>query len=332
MKRLLIVAAICVIAAPAFASSEILPISGVDYLTYNAETGKVTPATAETRYGGSIWACTERSGYFFGVVEKELLLDWGDIAGPVAIGGFGFNEFTNSQAGSGDNQLVVGIYAEENGRNSLGRILLAGYIIDNVPGSTHPPNEFWGYVWGVEPNDPFIIDGSDMDGDDLIDFGYIFWYETIRDAGALMGPAMAVADPNVLPPTAPGIENRFDYFQEPNYYADPNLQDGYYGTYWFGGNPYAQFYFELFAPQCPNRGEAERYCQADIDGAFDCVVGLSDLAQLLSNYGCTTGCTLMMGDVNPYDIWFPGDGLIDLADLAELLSQYGDDCNWPPAP
>ena len=40
-------------------------------------------------------------------------------------------------------------------------------------------------------------------------------------------------------------------------------------------------------------------------------------------------CSLMMGDVDPYDDWFPGDGDIDLGDLAELLSQYGDDCTWP---
>jgi hypothetical protein len=99
------------------------------------------------------------------------------------------------------------------------------------------------------------------------------------------------------------------------------------GTYSFGGDPFAQFYMELFAPGCPNRGDSGQYCEADIDGTFDCVVSLSDLAQLLANYGCTTGCTRMMGDVNPYDRWFPGDGDVDIADLAELLGQYGDDCN-----
>jgi hypothetical protein len=36
-----------------------------------------------------------------------------------------------------------------------------------------------------------------------------------------------------------------------------------------------------------------------------------------------------MGDIDPYDRWFPGDGVIGLGDLAELLGQYGDNCNWP---
>ena len=144
-----------------------------------------------------------------------------------------------------------------------------------------------------------------------------------------------------IPPPAecPGIEDAFDLFLIPEENTDfnyilqfdvnnplPNFQ----GSMWFGGYPvFSQWYFELFAPECPNRGDAGRYCQADIDGSFDCIVSLADLAQLLGNYGMTTGASLAMGDVDPYDQWFPGDGDIDLGDLAELLGQYGDDCNLP---
>jgi len=95
---------------------------------------------------------------------------------------------------------------------------------------------------------------------------------------------------------------------------------------------------------CPELGDSGKGCSADIvpnngDGFWDyyddgdCDVDLADLAQLLSNYGCMTGCTHEMGDVWPetgdgmWEDGVDGDGLIDLNDLAELLSQYGDDCN-----
>ena len=53
---------------------------------------------------------------------------------------------------------------------------------------------------------------------------------------------------------------------------------------------------------------------ADLDG--DGQVGLSDLAQLLANYGTTGGATYAMGDLD-------GDGDVDLSDLAALLALYG---------
>jgi hypothetical protein len=74
---------------------------------------------------------------------------------------------------------------------------------------------------------------------------------------------------------------------------------------------------------CPNPGVSGSYCDADIDGSGDCVVGLADLAQLLGKYGVNSGATHEDGDLEPAG----GDGDVDLADLAELLGQYGDDCN-----
>lgn len=48
-------------------------------------------------------------------------------------------------------------------------------------------------------------------------------------------------------------------------------------------------------------------------------VDLSDLAQLLANYGTTSGAGYEDGDLD-------GDGDVDLADLAGLLALYGDEC------
>ena len=74
---------------------------------------------------------------------------------------------------------------------------------------------------------------------------------------------------------------------------------------------------------CPNPGASGAYCTADIDGSGDCLVNLADLAQLLANYGITSGATHEQGDIEPIG----GDGDVDLADLAALLAQYGNDCN-----
>ncbi len=335
-------AVVVLIVGPLFADIEILPISGVDYLNYDMTTGKVTPAAPGSRYGAAIWSCGWQYVNYFWSAEPdqgEMGFDWGDIAGPVGVGGLGFAEFTNSQAADGDCYAIIAIYAEENGGNSSGRVLVAGYRIENIPGSTHLPNEYWGHIWGVDLGTPFVLDGGDLDGDGLVDWGYAQFFSG-RTPGCLHGPPLCgLIDPNHLPPGAPGVEDAFDVFadtswnHDPNGWLDddPNLRSSFVGTYWFGGVPaFCQFYFQLYASQCPNRGDAGRYCHADIDGSFDCIVGLTDLAVLLSNYGMTTGASLLNGDVDPYDPYVSsGDGDVDFADLAELLSQYGDDCNGP---
>ncbi len=330
MKHLFIAATLALLGAPVWASPEILPISGTGHLCYDEGSGKVTPASNLRNYGYSLWAATQWSGYFFAQETTELTLDWGDIDGPVAVGGLGFAEYTNSQADDGDLKVVLMVYGEENGWNSTGRVAIAGYLIENVPGSAHPAEEYWGNIWGLDILTPFVLDGSDLDGDELTDFGYAHWFETIPTPGALAGPALVYMDPNGLPARPPGVDGWFDIFLDPNLYSDPNLSDAIYdGTYSICNT--FQFYFELFAPSCPNRGESGRYCLADIDGSFDCLVNLADLAECLSYYGMTTGATPLECDLDPYD---PdgcdhGDGDVDLADLAELLGQYGDNCNWP---
>jgi hypothetical protein len=332
-------AVVVLIAGPLFADIEILPIDGVDYLNYDMTTGKVTPAAPSTRYGAAIWSCGwQYVNYFWGAqpFDGDMGLDWGDIDGPAVVGGISFSEFTNSQAGDGDLYAIIAIYAEENGDDSAGRVLAAAYVINNIPGSDHPPDEYWGHIWDVDLDTRFVLDGTDLDGDGLVDWGYAQFFSGRTPPASMCrhGPALCdLIDPNHLPPAAPGVEDAFDLFMNSNWnngsqQFDPNnIEPFFVGTYW--GHAYAQFYFELHAPQCPNRGDAGRYCHADIDGSFDCIVGLTDLAVLLSNYGLTTGAHWRDGDVDPYDHYFPGDGDVDLGDLSELLGQYGDDCNWP---
>jgi hypothetical protein len=332
MKRLLIVAAICVIAAPVLASPDILPIKGVaGSRLYDVASGQQTPLTLENRLGPVIWDSTQDSGYFWGGQGcMEIALDWGDIQ-PAAVGGFGWAYATNASNGI---SMLITFYTDDNGWNQQGRDIVAGYLFTGMNGTITPANckLYWGWLYRAELVTPFVLLANDLDGDLLGDFSYTYWFDctTLHGcAGAIIGPLIS-GDPNAG--LAPGIENAFDIYNDPNYipapgYFDPNLTH-YVGTYWFGGVPFAQFYMELMAPACPNKGDSGRYCEADIAN-FDCIVGLADLAQLLGNYGCTTGCTLLMGDVDPYSRWFPGDGVIGLGDLAELLGQYGDNCNWP---
>jgi len=65
-------------------------------------------------------------------------------------------------------------------------------------------------------------------------------------------------------------------------------------------------------------GAAEStFCFGDLDG--DNEIGLSDLAQLLANYGETEGAVYEDGDLDE-------DGDVDLSDLAALLAVYGTTC------
>jgi hypothetical protein len=88
------------------------------------------------------------------------------------------------------------------------------------------------------------------------------------------------------------------------------------------GNQYACY--TIVADQtCPNPGSSGKFCSADIEGN-NCVVNLSDLAELLGAYGTCPG----EGGYNPdADLTDDGDPCIGLSDLAELLGQYNDDCN-----
>ena len=56
----------------------------------------------------------------------------------------------------------------------------------------------------------------------------------------------------------------------------------------------------------------------DLDGDGD--VDLANLAQLLANYGVTSGASYEDGDVD-------SDGDVDLADLAAVLATYGATCD-----
>jgi len=348
MRCLLLAVGVGLAAAPVLGGPELLPVRGVHYATYDLASGELRPAEAPVRIGTSVWAATAGTGWYFPSYSYGWnVLDWGDLADDgygttgTDIGGFAFAYATSLMMPTTLDAIIV-FYGDDDGFDTGTRFPLAGYWIANLPTGTTQGN-----VWTVtvdlqSQGLEFTMEGNDLDGDELLDFSYMYWFINLPPSAT--GPWVAY-DPNVTPARAPGCADAFDAFD------DPNLIPGSYrGTYWFGGDPYAQFYMELFdmfnnpGPQgCPNPGDSGKFCLADIhpndgDGTWfwlfdgDCIVGLDDLAQLLCHYGTTGGATHEDGDVWPengdgiWEDWADGDGRVDLADLSELLGQYGDDC------
>jgi hypothetical protein len=332
MSRIFCLSIIALLAAPVFADSDLIPVSGPPAcLRYDVKTGRMSPLLRdEPSNGRAIWSAIEPTGYFTGRFQGDCLLDWGDIPAGVPIGRLVFSYMTNSWWSSGDNTVVLAVYANDNGWGTTNRHILACYEVDNLPGMVFPYRPV-SLTINVDLDEPFVIDGDDLDGDALVDFSYVFWIKRIAEPNARLGPQIAGTDePNVIPPSCPGIEFPFDRFANPDFTLDPNMNLGfpggpaYLGTYWFGPTLFGQFYWEMFTAGCTEPGASGRYCVGDI-GNFNCVVDLADLAQLLGHYG-ESPAAYWMGDIYPDDAERPGDGVIDLSDLAEMLSQYGDDC------
>jgi hypothetical protein len=317
VKHLALIALSGLVAAPLFSDPRPLPADGVHYATYDFASGKIVPNGGGSRMGDMVWGTPACSGWF---VDGQVQ-DWGDIAPGQAIDGFLFGYATELLLPD-RLDVIIWFYGEENGCNSHNQVPLAGFNITDLPTGGPTWNSWLVTIDLTGSGHEFRIDGSDLDGDGLTDFGYGFWFQGVPPETAT-GPLIAEPDPNADPndpnydpfPTAPGAED--GWWHDGNCVMSP-----------YGGDPFAQICLELYGPEpnwpCPNPGPHGKYCLADIDCSGDCLVGLADLAQLLSNYGLTSGATRSDGDVQPFP-W--GDGDVDLADLAELLTQYGDDCN-----
>ena len=65
----------------------------------------------------------------------------------------------------------------------------------------------------------------------------------------------------------------------------------------------------------PCQQQADSSCPGDTDG--DLVVAVSDVLDVLSEFGCITNCTM---DIN-------GDGVTNVTDVLAVLSAFGTDCN-----
>ncbi|MFQ5807169.1 MAG: hypothetical protein ACE5I3_12040, partial [Phycisphaerae bacterium] len=124
-------------------------------------------------------------------------------------------------------------------------------------------------------------------------------------------PCIDAGDNDAVPPDIADLDGDgdvdepipFDLDGNPRFVDDPGMPDSGNGT-----------------PPIVDMGAYEfqgETCFGDLDGDDD--IDLTDLAQLLGNYGTTSGAVYTDGDLDR-------EGDVDLADLAALLSVYGTSC------
>ena len=299
----------------AMAGSDIVPMHLAGQLLYDEATGQFSEISRLSREQRPYWSARDATGLLQIHDSNVAMLQWADMPAQKEIGGISYSWFTNSQDSDGQNSFAIMIYQNENGYNSTGRELVAGFMLDNVPGSDGPLNEYWGFYLKLTPVAPFTLDGADLDGDGLVDFGYMIRTRVLRTPGARWGQAFAApTDPN-QPEYTSGSEHCYDQFVGENYVGTNCVEP-----------PLAPFYFELLEPACPNSTSGAK-CRGDLNS--DCVVDLQDLAILLSSYGVHGAPAWWEGDIAPYGPGhpIPGDQAVNLEDLAELLSSYGENCS-----
>jgi len=244
--------------------------------------------------GGATFTEYDCESFYFGLYGPPAISGYIRTAVGAPIGGV---LVSASNAGGSDTSGSDGFYSLWVGYG------WSGQVTPSAPGYTFdPPSRSYANV---------ITNLTDQDYTGTPDRVDIWGYVRTADGGGL-GDVLVSADNDGGSDT-----------------TDP---DGFYRLWVFGGwsgrvTPSKEGY--VFDP--PSRGysavfETQAYqdyvgtpvsCPGDLDGDGD--IDLSDLAQLLSNYGETSGMTYWDGDLDC-------DGDVDLTDLAALLAVYGTTC------
>lgn len=345
---LLALAAVGLLASPALASSDLLPVRNIRYANYDAAAGKLSRTlTSGARNGTTCWDSTRTTGFFTSRPVTQLVLDWGDLS-PTSCTTVGCFQIAYATDSSAPITVDVVFYIDENGFDSVGRTPVAAFRLTGLPGGVSGPGIYNGWIITVDVNCGVDLSAAtDLDADGCLDFGYSYQFRGTGDGSGgtaeRHGPLIADADPNIIPFPAKGIEDAFDRFSvDPNSPPGPNdlylpdVNTLYDGTFFFGGNPFAQFYFQIQScdpndaidievVECPfgNCVNPELNCVYTItsvtmlgDLDHDGDVDITDLAILLSNFGTASGATPDDGDLD-------NDGDVDITDLSLLLSLFG---------
>lgn len=316
-------AALAICAGPAFAGGELMPVRSIRHATLDYSSGVISGAGGVNR-SSACWSSTDASGYFLPIAPHKLLLDWGDLdASCESPDRFSIGYATDSLTPV---TCDIVFYSDENGFDSVGRTPLYAFQLSGLPGGVSGPGVYSGWAFTINIGSPIDLTNvgtaSDLDGDGRIDFGYSF---NFRAGSGSSGPLIAAADPNIVPYAAPGIEDAYDRFHTdsnqppgPNELLLPGYNTNYWGSDWFGGVPFAQFYFQFDSNACSN------ICPSGVLGDLkpgpsgDGDVDLADLGMLLANYGAgSVSCA--EGDIEPTC----GDGDVDLEDLVAILGPFG---------
>ncbi|MEM7314523.1 MAG: PEP-CTERM sorting domain-containing protein [Planctomycetota bacterium] len=203
--------------------------SKVSHYNYDFASGAVTPATSSSEEGpGVAWDATMFVGSFWnggantGIGGEDV--DWGDVAPGTVVNGFDIGIASDS---TDDIDLTINFYEPGDGFGDASA-LVASFPL-TLPGPGDPIN---GGIFAAT----FTIDlvGSEFT---LADGNFEYGYEYVNNGnGAATGPLLVALDPT----NAPGTDDAWD-----QYVGGTQASGGTVSTFFFGGDPYAQFYMKL---------------------------------------------------------------------------------------
>lgn len=231
MKGFLVAAATAVLAFPALAQ-ELTPVGSVQHGKYSMATGEYSLEGGVQRFGpATAWDSTLFTGFFSNRISSQWVVDWGDVANGTFVNGFQMAYATNSTVPV---DITVNFYDNGNGFGDAST-LAASYLISGLPGSASGGIEAFAFDIDLMGGFEFTINSADLDGDNLADFEYEYNMTNRGNATATgMGPLISTG--------GVGEEDVFDRY-------DGNSQAGggtLGGTFFFGGNPLAQFHMRLY--------------------------------------------------------------------------------------
>jgi hypothetical protein len=249
MKKLLLLALVALLSAlPALAQSpnldsKLTAVEGVIHLgTLDLATGQIT---ADKAAGDIIWDATVPTGFFRGSASTtEEVIDEGDLPAGTVVQSFQIGFATDAVGTVG---LQYAFYTN-NQFNTVGaplNLYNGDPAVFDLSISGLVGGGFFAYTLNVNiPGGGMIINGPDLDLDGDTDWG---WGVVVTDFGnaTALGPSITGLGPAAV--GAPGAADLFDVFNPP--VLEPGAT--YAGTFFFGGNPFAQFYMQLIEGELP---------------------------------------------------------------------------------
>ncbi len=280
---------------------------------------------------------------------NNLSVDWGDIpAGPFVDGikiGYAVPSTLASRFPNPNDpnyakvfgfNLFYAIWNNENGQHdgSVDSDDLAILLpFPDAYGSVGAGNA-WQVIFDLEGSSEFSMFATDLDGDRRVDFGYGYSFRQRQHvdprnsppiARAIVGPLLVLpgnAGGTGFPPSA-GVEDALDWYNTfdaefvfnsgtQQYDVDQTRtleRSNFVDTFFFGGDPYASYYTQLFG--------AILGCTADFNGdGFVDFFDYDDFVSCFEGGRCPPGRT---ADVN-------GDAFVDFFDYDDFVQVFEVGC------
>jgi hypothetical protein len=280
---------------------------------------------------------------------NNLSVDWGDIpAGPFVDGikiGYAVPASLASRFPSRNDpnygkifgfNILYAIWNNENGQHDGSVTADELAIVLPFPDAygAVPEGNAWQVIFDLEGSNEFTMFATDQDGDRRVDFGYGYSFRQRQHVDPRNNPPIprAVVGPLlVLPgnaggagfPSSNGVEDALDWYNTfdadftynasiPGYELDPTRtleRSNFIDTFFFGGDPYASYYTQLFGSILG--------CPADFNGdGFVDFFDYDDYVRCFEGGTCPRGRT---ADIN-------GDAFVDFFDYDDFAQAFEVGC------